>query len=40
MEIVVVDNGSDQDIRGMLAEEFPEIRMVRLDKNHGFAGIV
>jgi GT2 family glycosyltransferase len=38
MEIIVVDNASDEDIKGMLAEEFPEVRMVRLDKNHGFAG--
>jgi GT2 family glycosyltransferase len=38
IEIIVVDNGSEDDIRGMLAEEFPEVRMVRLDKNYGFAG--
>lgn len=38
IEIVVVDNGSDEDVCGMLAAEFPEIRMVRLDKNYGFAG--
>ncbi|OEU73122.1 MAG: hypothetical protein BA869_04100 [Desulfuromonadales bacterium C00003107] len=38
IEIIVVDNGSDQDIRGMLGAEFPEVRMVRLDKNYGFAG--
>jgi GT2 family glycosyltransferase len=38
IEIVVVDNGSDEDIKGMLAEEFPEVRAVRLNKNHGFAG--
>ena len=38
IEIIVIDNGSEQDIRGMLAKEFPEVRMVRLDKNHGFAG--
>ena len=38
IEIVVVDNGSDEDVRDMLAAEFPEIRMVRLDKNQGFAG--
>ena len=40
MEIIVVDNGSDQGIKDMLAEKFPEVRMVRLDKNQGFAGIV
>ena len=38
IEIIVVDNGSDEDIRSMLAKEFPEVRAVRLDKNHGFAG--
>ena len=38
MEIVVVDNGSEEDIKGMLADDFPEVRMVRLDENHGFAG--
>jgi len=38
LEIVVVDNASDEDVQGMLAEEFPKVRMVRLDKNHGFAG--
>ena len=38
IEIVVVDNGSEKDVCGMLAEEFPEVRTVRLNKNHGFAG--
>ncbi|MBL6996153.1 glycosyltransferase family 2 protein [Desulfobacula sp.] len=38
MEIIVVDNGSDDDIAGMVSAEFPKVRMVRLGKNHGFAG--
>jgi len=38
IEIVVVDNGSDEDVSDKLAAEFPEVRMVRLDKNYGFAG--
>lgn len=38
IEIVVVDNGSEENIGGMLAEDFPEVRMIRLDNNHGFAG--
>ena len=38
MEVVVVDNGSDEDVQGMLAEEFPESRMIRLEQNYGFAG--
>jgi len=38
IEIVVVDNGSDEDVCGMLTKEFSEVRMVRLNKNYGFAG--
>lgn len=38
IEIIVVDNGSEKNVRDMLAAEFPEVHMVRLDKNHGFAG--
>lgn len=38
IEIVVVDNASDEDVQGMLAAEFPKVRMLRLNKNHGFAG--
>lgn len=38
IEILVVDNGSEEDIQGMLAREFPEVRIVRLYKNYGFAG--
>jgi len=38
MEVVVVDNGSDEDVQGMLTEEFPESRMIRLEQNYGFAG--
>jgi GT2 family glycosyltransferase len=38
IEIVVVDNGSNEDIGGMLSTEFPDVRMIRLYKNHGFAG--
>jgi len=37
VEIVVVDNGSDEDIQGVLAEAFPEVRLIRMDTNHGFA---
>jgi len=37
IEIIVIDNGSGKDVRGMLAAEFPEVHMVRLDKNYGFA---
>ena len=38
IEIVVVDNGSEEGIREMLTAEFSEVRMIRLDKNYGFAG--
>jgi len=38
IEIVVVDNGSEDDIKGMLSAEFPEVCMIRLEENHGFAG--
>jgi GT2 family glycosyltransferase len=38
IEIFVVDNGSDQDARHVLAEEFPEVRVIRMNWNHGFAG--
>src|SRR4030042_2953305 len=37
IEIIVVDNGSGEDAPGMLSKEFPEVRMVRLEKNYGFA---
>jgi GT2 family glycosyltransferase len=38
IEIIVVDNGSDEDIKGLLTEEFPSARVVRLKNNCGFAG--
>jgi len=37
-EIVVVDNGSSDDTRAWLAATFPEVRVVALDQNEGFAG--
>ena len=37
-EILVVDNASDEDIRGMLEAEFPHTRYLRMDTNSGFAG--
>jgi GT2 family glycosyltransferase len=38
IEIIVVDNGSAEDVQGMLAAEFPEVRVLRLTRNQGFAG--
>ena len=37
-EIIVVDNGSQEDMRGMVAESFPQARFMRLESNQGFAG--
>lgn len=37
LELIVVDNGSEEDIPGMLAKEFPGVRLIRLTKNYGFA---
>ena len=37
-EIILVDNGSQEDIRRMVAEEFPQARFIKLEINHGFAG--
>jgi len=37
-EVIAVDNGSQEDIRGMVTGEFPAVRLIGLDKNTGFAG--
>lgn len=37
-EIIVVDNGSEEDVRGMVTGEFPQCRFIRIDSNMGFAG--
>lgn len=36
-EIVVADNGSTDESVPMLKEKFPTVRLILLDKNHGFA---
>ena len=36
-EIILVDNGSTEDIRSLVQQEFPEVRLVRLPTNCGFA---
>lgn len=36
-DIVVADNGSTDESLTLLAREFPQVRVVRLDKNYGFA---
>ena len=37
-EIIVVDNGSEDDTRAYLAEAVPEVRVIPLPRNEGFAG--
>jgi GT2 family glycosyltransferase len=37
-EIIVVDNGSHEDIRGMIQKDFSGVSLVRLERNAGFAG--
>ena len=36
-EVIVADNGSDDDSLEMLEREFPQVRLLKFDKNHGFA---
>ena len=37
-EIVVADNGSEDDSLAFLKQEYPHIRTISLNKNHGFSG--
>lgn len=37
VEVCVADNGSSDDSCRMLEQEFPAVRLIRLDKNYGFA---
>ena len=37
-EIIVVDNASTDGSRDLLRERFPRVRVVALDRNHGFGG--
>jgi len=36
--VVVIDNGSDDGSLRLLQEEFSEVEVIRLDRNHGFSG--
>lgn len=38
MEVVVIDNASDDNSAEVLKKEFPTVHTVMLDKNYGFAG--
>jgi GT2 family glycosyltransferase len=37
-DVVVIDNASDDQSIALLRSEFPSVKIVRLDKNYGFAG--
>ena len=37
-EVIVADNGSTDDSLAFLAEHYPTLRTIALDKNYGFAG--
>jgi GT2 family glycosyltransferase len=37
-EVILVDNASTDDSMRLLARDFPEVRVIRLERNHGFAG--
>jgi GT2 family glycosyltransferase len=37
-EVIVADNGSTDDSVAFLQKQFPTIRIIKLDKNYGFAG--
>ena len=37
-EIIVVDNGSQEDVRGMVTGGYPQVRFIRMERNLGFAG--
>lgn len=37
-EVIVVDNASTDGSMALLAGDFPEVRVLRLERNHGFAG--
>ena len=37
-EVYVADNGSTDGSADWVGENFKEVKLIRLDKNHGFAG--
>lgn len=39
-ELIIVDNGSDDESCRLIKENYPEVRIVKLDKNYGFAKAV
>ena len=36
-DVIVADNGSTDDSLQMLADKFPSVQIIRMDKNYGFA---
>ncbi len=38
MEVIVVDNASKEDNASIISERFPQVKVIRSDKNLGFAG--
>ena len=38
IDVIVADNGSTDDSVSLLKTEFPQVRIIELDKNYGFAG--
>ena len=38
IEVIVVDNGSRQDEASIIQERYPQVKVIRSDKNLGFAG--
>ncbi len=37
LEVIIVDNGSKEDIAGLVAKEFPRVKYLRFEENLGFA---
>ena len=38
MEVIVVDNGSKQDEASLIQKQYPQVKVIRSEKNLGFAG--
>ena len=38
MEVIVVDNASKQDEANIISERYPQVKVIRSQKNLGFAG--
>jgi GT2 family glycosyltransferase len=38
IDVIVADNGSTDDSLAILKSDFPQVRIIELDKNYGFAG--